>query len=149
MLSERIVILVDIAKDGQKTDFDAVVHEPSKYHSEKTGRGPLVDDWINRIEPVMCAYKLAQIRFNMFGFQTKVENAIFNNQQNLLINFHRQVFCCLDDWHGLNMEGIRKLEDQIKMELEIAQGRIQSEEPHALEGETASTDETRSAKSVP
>lgn len=148
LLSDRIVILLDIGKDGQKTDFDKVVYDPASIRSEKTGRGPLKGDWISTINPVMCAYKLAEIRFNMFGFQTKVENSIFNNQKNLLFNFHKQVFCLLDSWHGMTMEDIRQLEDKIKRELEQALGRVHSEEPLPITEDT-SHDDIQSAKSMP
>lgn len=139
---------MDIGKDGQKTEFDTVVYDPASTKSEKTGRGPLVGDWISTTQPVMCAYKLAEIRFSMFGFQTKVENAIFNGQKNLLINFHKQVFCLLDSWHGMTVEDIRRFEDQTKMELEQALGRVHSEEPLPVDDDV-SRDDIQSAKSMP
>ena len=36
----------------------------------------------------------------------------------LLLNFHRQVFCWIDKWHGLTIEDIRKIEEQTKHELD-------------------------------
>ena len=105
------------------------MYDPSIVRSEKTGRGPLSEGWISKANPVMCAYKLADLKFQVFGFQTKVENMLFNYQKNLLTNFHKQVFCVLDDWHGFTMDDIRKMEDQIKKELEITAERAHSEIP--------------------
>lgn len=147
-LEERIVVVVDIGRDGQKTEFDKIIHDPASFKSKKTGRGPLVGDWINTTQPVMCAYKLADIRFSMFGFQTKIENAIFNSQKNVLINFHKHVFCLIDEWHGMNMADIRRFEDQTKRELDISLGRVHSEEPPLIEDDV-SRDEIESAKSMP
>lgn len=36
----------------------------------------------------------------------------------LFRNFHRQVFCWLDQWHHLSMEDIRKLEEETKKALD-------------------------------
>lgn len=124
-----------------------MVHDPAAYASAKTGRGPLGDKWMDTAKPVMCAYKLADIRFNVFGFQTKVENLIFNNQKNLLTNFHKQVFCLLDAWHGMTMEDIRRLEERTKQELEQAVGRAHSEEP--LPAPAGTPSDIQSAKSMP
>ena len=36
----------------------------------------------------------------------------------LFRNFHRQVFCWLDEWYGLTMDDIRRIEDETKQELD-------------------------------
>ena len=36
----------------------------------------------------------------------------------LFRNFHRQVFCWLDQWYGMTMEDIRRMEEQTKQELD-------------------------------
>jgi hypothetical protein len=77
----------------------------------------------------MCAYKLADLKFQVFGFQTKVENMLFSYQKNLLTNFHKLVFCILDEWHGLTMDDIRNMEDQIKKELELTTEKALSDIP--------------------
>ena len=123
------------------------MYDPATTVSQKTGRGPLAGNWISTCSPVKCAYKHADIRFNMFGFQTKVENSVFNSQKNLLINFHKQVFCILDSWHGMTMEDIRNLEEQTKRELEIALGRVHSEEPLPIAEDNV--EDRQSAQSMP
>lgn len=123
-------MVIDIGNDEiQQNELDKVIYDPSVVLSEKTGRGPLIEDWIPNSNPIMCAYKLADLKFQVFGFQTKVENMLFNYQKNIMTNFHKQVFCIIDEWHGFSMEDIRRIEDQIKQELELVSGRAQSEGP--------------------
>ena len=33
-------------------------------------------------------------------------------------SFHRQVFCWMDEWYGLTMDDIRRIEDETKQELD-------------------------------
>ena len=33
-------------------------------------------------------------------------------------SFHRQVFCWMDEWYGLTMDDIRRIEDETKKELD-------------------------------
>ena len=83
------------------------------------GRGPLSgDDWYSKCEQYMCCYKLYQVQFKWWGLQTKVESVIMRAVRRLLLNFHRQVFCWIDKWHGLTIEDIRKIEEQTKLDLE-------------------------------
>lgn len=115
-LKQREVIWIDIANDPSpefKQDED-----PKVFKSSKTGRGPLVGDWKTNIEPVMCAYKLVTIEFKWFGFQNKVESFVQKFERKLFTNFHRQVFCWMDKWHGLTMQDIRELEEQTRQLLD-------------------------------
>ena len=36
----------------------------------------------------------------------------------LFRNFHRQVFCWMDEWYGLTMDDIRRIEEKTKEELD-------------------------------
>lgn len=115
-LAMREVIHVDIGKDP----VNAVMKpntDPSVFKSEKTGRGPLTDGWKTREKPMMCCYKLITIKFQVFGFQTKIESLIQTNQVDLLTKFHKEIFCAVDRWYGLDMNDIRRLEDEVKDEL--------------------------------
>lgn len=129
--------LIDIVKD-QLYGSDFVSDEdPTTYVSEKTRRGPLVDTWIEDCvklnQTIMCAYKLCSVEFKYWGMQTKVERFIHDTGTCLVLcmllvaNFdclfylalrrvmlraHRQAWAWQDEWHGLNMEDIRKLELQ-------------------------------------
>jgi len=78
------------------------------------------------VEPIMTAYKLVTIQFKWWGLQDRVENFIHTTERRIFLNFHRQVFCWTDKWHGMTMEDIRALEDKTKKELDIerSQGTI-------------------------
>ena len=120
-LAERVVVDIDIADPSAVSPSDYKEDEdPTKFTSVKTGRGPLVPGvWKTNEEcPKMTCYKLYRVKFKWFGLQTKVQNVIFRAVKRLLTNFHRQLFCWLDKWHGMTMQDIRELEDKTKEELE-------------------------------
>ncbi|CAG0925094.1 unnamed protein product, partial [Notodromas monacha] len=87
-LRERAVDVIDIVKDETA---DCVPEEdPRCFRSEKTGRGPLEDNWIQEYwreckgsdvplssgKALMCAYKLCKVEFKYWGMQTKIEHFI-------------------------------------------------------------------------
>lgn len=116
LLKLREIVNIDIANDpvqDYKPDED-----PKTFISRKTGRGPLKGDWRSDIQPVMCAYKLVTVEFKWFGLQNKVESFIQKFERKLFLNFHRQVFCWVDKWHGLTMKDIRELEEKTRHELD-------------------------------
>lgn len=117
-LKMREVVMIDIANDPIRSNDYKAQEDPSKFYSEKTGRGPLVGAWQNTVSPVMTCYKLVTVEFKWFGLQTRVESFIMGAERRLFTNFHRQVFCWLDRWHGMTMVDIRRLEDETKGELD-------------------------------
>lgn len=119
VLKQREVVPIDISHDHVPTEDYKADEDPKMYKSEKTGRGPLKDrKWKSTVDPVMTAYKLVTVEFKWFGLQGKVENFIQTTERRLFTNFHRQLFCWTDHWHGMTMEDIRALEDKTKEELE-------------------------------
>ncbi|NP_001080274.1 phosphatidylinositol transfer protein, beta L homeolog [Xenopus laevis] len=118
------VVPIDIADRSQINEGDYKANEdPAIYRSEKTGRGPLKQDWKkalanNPSSPHMCAYKLVTVKFQWWGLQGKVERFIHKQEKRLFTNFHRQLFCSLDRWVELNMEDIRRMEDETQKELD-------------------------------
>lgn len=42
----------------------------------------------------------------------------FQQEKRIFTNFHRQVYCWLDKYHGLTMDDIRRIEEQTKKELD-------------------------------
>ncbi len=46
----------------------------STYKSEKTGRGPLKEGWKKTSDPIMCSYKVVEIKLDIWGIQGKVED---------------------------------------------------------------------------
>ncbi|XP_019763846.1 phosphatidylinositol transfer protein alpha isoform isoform X3 [Dendroctonus ponderosae] len=118
-LKAREVVLIDIANDAVNTADYKADEDPTKFKSQKTGRGPLQGpDWREKINPVMTCYKLVTVEFKWFGLQTRVESFIQKCERRLFTNFHRQVFCWMDRWHGLTMDDIRRIEEKTKEELE-------------------------------
>lgn len=82
--------MIDIVKDTV-TGADYIEEEdPVLYVSNKTGRGPLTDEWLKiyweavkgKSQPtpdnksLMCAYKLCRVEFRYWGMQTKLEKFI-------------------------------------------------------------------------
>lgn len=119
-LKVREVVTIDIANDEIAPRDYKASEDPKLFRSEKTGRGPLnKPDWMKNVDPVMTCYKLVTCEFKWFGLQTKVENYILNAERRLFTNFHRQVFCWIDGWHGLSIEDIRRIEDETKEELSM------------------------------
>lgn len=58
--------VMDFVNDALPTSYDYVPEEdPKLFHSIKTGRGPLKEDWIDDCvrngKPIMCAYKLCKV----------------------------------------------------------------------------------------
>ena len=122
LLKKRVIDNIDIAAPLKEEDYKED-EDPAKFHSEKTGRGPLGPNWQEDIKsqegvPVMTCYKLYGVKFKWWGLQTKVENIIIRSVTRLLTNFHRQLFCWIDKWFGMTIEDIRELEDKTKADLE-------------------------------
>ncbi|KAA0185389.1 Phosphatidylinositol transfer protein beta [Fasciolopsis buskii] len=121
LLDLREVVYIDIVNDPlySQSDYDPTC-DCTKFQSVKTGRGPLVGPkwWENTEMPIMCAYKLVTCEFKWWGIQNRVETMLHNQERRIFLNFHRQLFCWMDKWHGLTMNDIRELEDKAKDELD-------------------------------
>ncbi|XP_059098478.1 phosphatidylinositol transfer protein alpha isoform-like [Tigriopus californicus] len=115
-LAQRKVVHIDIANDPVLASDYKKKEDPTQFTS-KGGRGPLGGDWRKTVQPVMTAYKLVTIEFKWLGLQNKVEKYGMEAERRLFTNFHRQLFCSIDDWIELTMEDIRKLEDQTQADL--------------------------------
>lgn len=73
LLKQRQVKFVDIRTDnGSQTPASVV----AQFASERSGRGPLAEDWIQTVEPVMCCYKLTTIKCSIPFFGGKVESTV-------------------------------------------------------------------------
>ncbi|XP_073504829.1 phosphatidylinositol transfer protein beta isoform-like [Phyllobates terribilis] len=118
------VVPIDIADRSEISEDDYKPEEdPATYRSEKTGRGPLNKDWMKEVLnnpscPHMCAYKLVTVKFRWWGLQGRMEKFIHKQEKRLFTNFHRQLFCSLDRWVHLNMDDIRRMEDETQRELD-------------------------------
>ena len=118
-LKKRVIDVIDIANDKCDTRDYKKEEDPKIFKSEKTGRGPIQGaDWKSKQDPVMTCYKLYHVEFKWFGLQSAVENQIVKAVRRLLFNFHRQVFCWIDKWHGMSIQDIRDLEAKTKDDLD-------------------------------
>lgn len=88
-LKQREVVKIDIGNDPVASSDYKAHEDPTKYKSEKTGRGPLTGNWIESVNPVMTCYKLVTVEFKWFGLQTRVENFIQKSERRLFTVFHR------------------------------------------------------------
>lgn len=88
------VVKIDIANDPVSSGDYKPSEDPTKFKSEKTGRGPLTGCWVDAVDPVMTCYKLVTCEFKWFGLQTRVENFIQKSERRLFTVFHRWVECC-------------------------------------------------------
>eukprot|EP01113_Clastostelium_recurvatum_P010810 TRINITY_DN1542_c0_g1_i1.p1 TRINITY_DN1542_c0_g1~~TRINITY_DN1542_c0_g1_i1.p1 ORF type:complete len:266 (-),score=75.27 TRINITY_DN1542_c0_g1_i1:80-877(-) len=117
------VDVVDIAYDPLDPSKYKEEEDPTLFVSQKTGRGKLKEDWIQTEKPIMCCYKLCTAEFRYWGLQTRAEAFIHKAALRDIFQMgHRQVFCWLDEWFGLTMEDVRKIEQETQKELdEMAQ----------------------------
>jgi len=133
-LKERQVVPIDIANDAVTTADYKKETDPKLFKSEKTGRGPLEgESWRDNAEPVMTAYKLVTVQFKWWGLQNKVENFIQGTEKRIFTNFHREVFCWMDKWHGMTMADIRALEEETKAKLDEERNKGEIKGTAALE----------------
>lgn len=67
---------IDIAYDDLNPKHYKEEEDLRYFQSKKTKRGPLIEGWRANYTPIMCAYKLVDVSFEVFGFQTKVEEFV-------------------------------------------------------------------------
>uniref|UniRef100_A0A8C5TSE3 Phosphatidylinositol transfer protein N-terminal domain-containing protein n=1 Tax=Malurus cyaneus samueli TaxID=2593467 RepID=A0A8C5TSE3_9PASS len=106
---------IDIVRDPISPGEYKPEEDPKLYHSSKTGRGPLADDWLEAATatgPLMCAYKLCKVEFRYWGMQSKIEQFIHDVGEKVMLRAHRQAWCWQDEWTDLTMEDIRQLEEE-------------------------------------
>ncbi|XP_076654424.1 retinal degeneration B isoform X6 [Halictus rubicundus] len=148
-LRNRIVDVIDIVKDQYVGDY-VKEEDPKLYVSQKTGRGPLTESWLEdywadvkgKQQPtpsgksLMCAYKLCRVEFRYWGVQTKLEKFIHDIAlRKTMVRAHKQAWAWQDEWNGLTMEDIREIEKQTQLALQKRMG--------AVDGGEESTDENQ------
>ena len=117
-LAVRKVIKIDIGNDALPSADAKAGLDASKFRSEKANRGPLGGEWRQHVDPVMTVYKLITGEFKWFGLQTVVENFIMSKEHELFTKLHRQIYCSMDEWFGMNLDDIRAMEDKTKDDLD-------------------------------
>lgn len=64
----------------------------------------------------MCSYKLVDASFEVWGFQTRVEDFIQKCIRDILLLGHRQAFAWIDSWYDMTIEDVRAYEKQKQQE---------------------------------
>lgn len=129
-LVRRKVDYINIACDDKNVPFEDN-DDPRKVMSVKTGRGELKKDFWEYYSPIMTCYKVVKFRFKVFPIQSKVES--WGQQvafRNTFLKYHRKLFCWIDEWYGLTIEDIRKMEDETAR---ITKEKIEASKKQQLE----------------
>jgi hypothetical protein len=131
-IEQRVVEFLDIVQSQPLADIPG--ENPAIFHSEKTGRGPLSPDWFeqmrktSRKESIMCAYKLCRAEFRYWGMQSRCERFIHEIAlRKTILRAHRQAWCWQDEYQGLTLADIRRLEDETQRELNRRMAQFQNE----------------------
>uniref|UniRef100_H2Y8N1 DDHD domain-containing protein n=1 Tax=Ciona savignyi TaxID=51511 RepID=H2Y8N1_CIOSA len=131
----RIVDEIDLVNE-QSSDYKKE-EDPRHYVSKKTGRGPLSEDWLSiakKSSPksrgnFMCAYKQCKVEFKYWGMQSKIEKFIHDTGlRKVMLRAHKQAWCWQDEWHGLTINDIRRLEKETQLALQIKFGDLEESE---------------------
>ncbi|CAF0858133.1 unnamed protein product [Didymodactylos carnosus] len=112
-VQNRKLEFLDIVADHVPEHKYKLSEDPTKFKSKKTGRGPLTPDWIQTFKPIMCAYKIVRVRFEVWGLQTRSEDFIQRTVRDILLLAHRQAFTWMDEWYDMSMEEVRKYEQEM------------------------------------
>lgn len=115
-LKDRSVDSIDIAFEEVAAHHYKKEEDPKVFKSQKTGRGPLVEGWRESDKPIMCSYKVVKVSFEVWGFQTKVEDFIQKCVRDVLLLGHRQAFAWIDEWLDMSIEDVREYERQKQQE---------------------------------
>lgn len=134
-LQERVVDTIDFVNEKVYGADDNESENPLAYVSQKSGRGPLVKNWLsefessddkqtksdadsvghtNKTNEFMCVYKICRVQFERWPIQYKVEQFIQDYIRKTLVRAHRQAWAWQDEWLGLTMESIREQEKEIQ-----------------------------------
>jgi len=135
-LVEREIVYQDIAYDEVPEHKYKEEEDPTKFHSKKTGRGPLQEDWKETSEPIMCSYKVVRVKFEVWGLQTRVESFTHSCVKEILLLGHRQAFAWIDDWYGMSIEDIREYESKMHEETNKKVGVVVAESPQSASPST-------------
>ena len=84
LIENRIVDFVDIVNDPVPEHKYKSTEDLTKVQSETTGRGPLSSNWLESADPVMCSYKSVQVKLDLWGFQSRLEDYVHKVRFSLL-----------------------------------------------------------------
>ncbi|XP_054938634.1 membrane-associated phosphatidylinositol transfer protein 2 isoform X2 [Physeter macrocephalus] len=136
--NQLTIDFIDIVKDPVPPNEYKTEEDPKLFHSTKTQRGPLSENWIEeykqQVFPIMCAYKLCKVEFRYWGMQSKIERFIHDTGlRKVMVRAHRQAWCWQDEWYGLNMDNIRELEKEAQLMLSRKMAQFNEDDRGAAE----------------
>ncbi|XP_074212256.1 membrane-associated phosphatidylinositol transfer protein 2 isoform X2 [Camelus bactrianus] len=136
--NQLTIDFIDIVKDPVPPNEYKTEEDPKLFHSTKTQRGPLSENWIEEYKqhvfPIMCAYKLCKVEFRYWGMQSKIERFIHDTGlRKVMVRAHRQAWCWQDEWYGLNMDNIRELEKEAQLMLSRKMAQFKEDDKEAVE----------------
>nr|XP_018915919.1 PREDICTED: protein retinal degeneration B isoform X2 [Bemisia tabaci] len=163
-LRNREVDLIDFVKERLPAHEYLKEEDPKLYVSQKTGRGPVTESWLDEYwnecrgkntplpngKAVMCAYKLCRVEFKYWGMQSKAEKFIHDIAlRKTMVRAHIQAWAWMDEWWGLTMEDIRKIEQETQEALRMTMGGDSNQDISEDEdGETAKTITAKSSSTA-
>jgi len=116
-LKVRQVDHVDIAMDVCAPHHYKESEDVKIFKSEKTSRGPLEEGWRDDTKPIMCSYKLVEVKFDMmYLLQNRIEEFVHKSVREILLVGHRQAFAWIDDWFDMSIEDVRDFEKKMQEE---------------------------------
>jgi len=119
-LKVRVVDDIDIAFDECSPHHYKESEDVKLIKSEQTGRGPLQEGWRDDSKPIMCSYKLVEVKFDMmYLLQQRIEEFVHKSIREILLVGHRQAFAWLDDWFHMGIQDVREYERKTQEETNI------------------------------
>lgn len=116
VLEQLTVDHVDIAMDQCAPHHFKDEEDMLKFRSERTGRGPLCEGWREDTQPIMCSYKLVDVRFELSLLTGRIEEFVHKAVREILLVGHRQAFAWIDEWFGMTIEDVRDFETRMQAE---------------------------------
>ena len=114
VLEQRIVDHVDIAMDQVQPHHYKPEEDPLKFQSSKTSRGPLTEGWRDDTQPIMCSYKLVDVRFELMSLlQARIEE--FVHKVNISTNQLSLNFVNLKFYNIVNVVDINVLSANLRL----------------------------------
>lgn len=80
-------------------------------------------DFKTKLRALFRRYARSTINCHEFALIKSLSLSLAQFERKLFTNFHRQVFCWMDKWHGLTMQDIRELEEQTRQLLDEVRRR--------------------------
>ncbi|XP_060558830.1 protein retinal degeneration B-like isoform X3 [Ruditapes philippinarum] len=153
-LKERTVDFIDIVKDNISSGDYRREEDPKIFVSKATNRGPLNDNWreeysqlskVSSEKKIMTAYKLCRVEFKYWGMQTKIERFIHDiGLRKTMLRAHRQAWCWQDEYHGLQLADIRKLEYETQLALQETMAAANENEDFVQNNESSKSTNKKS-----